>query len=100
MDFSLNEKQEKLKKAARDFLEKECTESLIREMEEDDDGYSPELWRKVAGLGWLGLVYPEKYGGTGGSILDLTVLYEELGRDGKLRRRIIEVFKNPKEVKK
>jgi alkylation response protein AidB-like acyl-CoA dehydrogenase len=69
-----------LKKTARDFLEKECPESFVREMEEDDDGHSPELWHKIADLGWLGLVYPEKYGGTGGSFLDLTVLYEETGR--------------------
>jgi alkylation response protein AidB-like acyl-CoA dehydrogenase len=80
MDFAISEEQEMLKKTARDFLEKECPESFIREMEEDDDGYSPELWRKIADLGWLGLVYPEKYGGTGGSFLDLTVLYEEMGR--------------------
>lgn len=80
MDYSMSEGQEMLKTAARDFLEKECPESLVREMEEDDDGYSPELWRKIADLGWLGLVYPEKYGGIGGSIVDLAVLYEEMGR--------------------
>lgn len=70
MDFSLSEEQEMLKTMARDFLEKECPESLVREMERDDKGYSPELWRKIADLGWLGLIYPEKYGGTGGNILD------------------------------
>ncbi len=80
MDFSLNEEQVMLKTMARDFLEKECPESFIREVEKGDQGYSPELWRKIADLGWLGLIYPEKYGGTGGSILDLAVLYEEMGR--------------------
>jgi len=80
MDFSLSAEQEKLKKTAREFLEKECPESFVREMEEDDGGYSPEVWRKVAGLGWLGLAYPKKYGGQGGSFLDLAILYEEMGR--------------------
>ncbi|MFC1864430.1 acyl-CoA dehydrogenase family protein [Chloroflexota bacterium] len=80
MDYSMSEEQEMLKKMARDFLETECSESFVREIEEDDDGYSPELWRKIADLGWLGLVYPEKYGGTEGSFLDLAVLYEEMGR--------------------
>ncbi|MFC1958175.1 acyl-CoA dehydrogenase family protein [Chloroflexota bacterium] len=80
MDFSLNEEQEMLKTAARDFLEAECPESLVRAVEEDEEGYSPELWRKIADLGWLGLVYPEKYGGEGMSFLDLAVLYEEMGR--------------------
>jgi len=80
MDFSLSEEQEMLKTMARDFLEKECPESFVRDMDEDEDGYSPEVWRKIADLGWLGLIYPEKYGGTEGSILDLAVLYEEMGR--------------------
>ena len=80
MDFSLNEEQEKTKKEARAFLEKECPESFVREMEEDDEGFSPELWGKMADLGWLGIVYPEQYGGKGGSFTDLSVIYEEMGR--------------------
>ncbi|MBL7209047.1 MAG: acyl-CoA/acyl-ACP dehydrogenase [Dehalococcoidia bacterium] len=80
MDFSMSEEQEMLKKQARDFLEAECPESVVREVEKGDKGYSPELWRKTADLGWTGLVYPEKYGGTGGSFLDLAVLHEEMGR--------------------
>jgi len=80
VDFSLNEEQEMLKTAARDFLEKECPISLVRDLEEDEKGYSPELWRKMAELGWLGLVFPEEYGGVGGNFLDLTVLLEEMGR--------------------
>ncbi len=80
MDYALSEEQEMLKRVARDFLETECPESFVREMEEDDDGHSPEVWRKIADLGWLGIIYPEQYGGTGGSILDLAVLYEEMGR--------------------
>ena len=80
MDFSLNEEQEMLKTTARDFLERECPISLVREMEEDEAGYSLELWHKMAELGWLGLVFPEEYGGSGGDFLDLTVLLEEMGR--------------------
>ncbi|MFC1920024.1 acyl-CoA dehydrogenase family protein, partial [Chloroflexota bacterium] len=53
--------------------------ALVREMEEDDKGYPPELWQKMAELGWLGLVFPERYCGTGGSFLDLVVLLEEMG---------------------
>ncbi len=80
MDFSMSEEQEMLRKTARDFLETECPESVVREAEKGDEGYSPELWRKTADLGWMGLAYPEKYGGTGGSFLDLAVLYAEFGR--------------------
>jgi len=80
MDFSLSQEQQMLKTSARDFLETECPEKLVRDMEEDKKGYSPELWKKIADLGWLGLIYPEEYDGTGGSILDMAVLCEELGR--------------------
>ena len=80
MDFALSEEQEMLRKTARDFLEKECPERFVREVEKDEKGYSPGLWRQIAELGWLGIVFPEKYGGAGGSILDLAVLYEEIGR--------------------
>ncbi|MBI4186165.1 MAG: acyl-CoA/acyl-ACP dehydrogenase [Chloroflexi bacterium] len=80
MDFALSEEQEMLKKMAREFLERACTESLVREVERGDKGYSPELWRKIAELGWTGMVFPEKYGGTESSLLDMAVLYEEMGR--------------------
>lgn len=80
MDLGLNEEQEMLKNFARDFLEKECPESLVRAMEEDEKGYSPELWQKMAQQGWQGLIIPEQYGGTGMGFLDLIVLLEEFGR--------------------
>ncbi len=80
MDFSLSEEQKMLQTMARDFLEKECPRSLVREMETDPTGHSLELWRKMAGLGWQGLIIPESYGGQGFSFLDLAVLLEETGR--------------------
>jgi len=80
MDFALSEQQEMLKSAANEFLTKECTKKLVREMEKDEKGYSPDLWKKMADLGWMGLVYPEKYGGSELSFIDLTVLLEQMGR--------------------
>lgn len=79
MDLALSEEQEMLKKVARDFLKKECPKQLVRELDESETGYSPELWRKMAELGWMGLVFPEKYGGSGRSFLDLAILLEEMG---------------------
>lgn len=79
MELGLTEEQEMLKTSARDFLEKECPKQLVRQLDESDKGYSPELWRKMAELGWMGLVFPEKYGGSGGSFLDLIVLLEAMG---------------------
>jgi len=49
-------------------------------MEEDDKGYSPQLWKQMAEQGWQGLLLPEQYGGAGFDFLDLCVLLEEFGR--------------------
>ena len=80
MNFGLTEEQKMLRKSARDFLESECPASLVKEMAEDEKGYSPHLWQKMARLGWQGLVFPSRYGGGGGTFLDLVILVEETGR--------------------
>lgn len=80
MDLGLTEIQQMLKNSAREFLSQECPSTLVREMEEDSRGYTDELWRNIAGLGWPGVAIPEQYGGTGGTFLDLAVLLEEIGR--------------------
>jgi alkylation response protein AidB-like acyl-CoA dehydrogenase len=80
MDINFTEEQEMLRASARDFLEKECTDEIIAEVETGRLGYSPDLWNKIAELGWLGLVFPEQYGGSEMTLVDLAVLYEEFGR--------------------
>ena len=81
MDLRLTETQEILKKMARDFLTTECPKALVRKLEQSEEGYSPELWKKMAELGWMGLIIPEEYGGMGYSFQDLVVLLEEIGRN-------------------
>ena len=80
MDLALSEEQEMVKKMARDFLTDKFPKTAVKEIEESELGYSPELWREMAGLGWMGLALPEKYGGGDMSFLDLAVLLEEMGR--------------------
>ena len=79
MEFDFTEEQKILRKSAHDFLSREFPRDVVSELEESDLGYSPELWRKMADLGWMGLILPEEYGGSGGSYLDLMVLLEEMG---------------------
>jgi alkylation response protein AidB-like acyl-CoA dehydrogenase len=81
MDLDLTEEQEMLQTMARDFLTKECPKTLVRELEEDEKGYSPELWRKMAELGWMGLVLPAEYDGMEMGFLDLIILLQEMGRN-------------------
>jgi alkylation response protein AidB-like acyl-CoA dehydrogenase len=80
MDLSLTEAQDLLRNSARQFLEEECPEEHVRAMEQDELGYSPELWKKMANLGWHGLMIPEQYAGAGMTFLELCVLVEEFGR--------------------
>ncbi|MBM4446939.1 MAG: acyl-CoA dehydrogenase [Chloroflexi bacterium] len=81
MDFSFTEEQEMLRTMARDFLANECPKSKVRELDKDEKGYDPQMWRNMAELGWMGLVFPEEYGGTGASFVDLVALMEEMGRN-------------------
>jgi alkylation response protein AidB-like acyl-CoA dehydrogenase len=80
VDLGFTETQELLRNAAREFLENECPETHVREMEEDPRGYSTELWKKMADQGWQGLLIPEQYGGAGLDFIDFCVLLEEFGR--------------------
>ncbi|MBI2867869.1 MAG: acyl-CoA/acyl-ACP dehydrogenase [Chloroflexi bacterium] len=80
MDFNLTQEQEMLRSSARDFLQREWSAARLREVEATELGYSRELWRKTAALGWMGIIIPEEYGGMGGGLTDLGVVVEETGR--------------------
>ncbi|HLC42192.1 MAG TPA: acyl-CoA dehydrogenase [Methylomirabilota bacterium] len=80
MDFAFSQEQEMLRTTARNFLEKECPTSVVRKLMAMPEGATPELWAKLAELGWLGLIYPEAYDGAGLGFVDLTVVMEEMGR--------------------
>ena len=80
MDVLPNEEEQMVKNLAREFLEAECPSRLARDMEKDDLGYPPELWKQLADLGWLGISLPERYGGQGLPLTYLGLISEELGR--------------------
>ena len=80
MDLSLNETQQMLRNTAKDFFASECSETHVREMETDQEGYNKQLWEKIANQGWLGVPFPEKYSGFGLSFLEFCILLEEAGR--------------------
>lgn len=80
MDLSLTESQKMLKSAARDFLKNEYPWTAIKQIDQSEFGFSPELWRKIADMGWMGMVFPESYGGMDSSLHDLAIIYEEMGQ--------------------
>ncbi len=80
MDFGFSAEQEQIRQSARDFLAKECPMTLVRTLMEDEQGHSEALWKQMAELGWMGLIFPETYGGAGLTHVDLVVVLEEMGR--------------------
>jgi alkylation response protein AidB-like acyl-CoA dehydrogenase len=79
MDLSLTETQQLLKSGVEDFIARESPREAIIELVQTDEGYSRDTWNKAAEIGWLGMVIPEEYGGSGSSLTDTAVVYEALG---------------------
>ncbi len=80
MDILPSEEEQMLKNVAREFLEAEISTAMVREMELDELGYPPALWKQMADLGWLGLALPEQYGGQGLPLTYLGLIVQEAGR--------------------
>ncbi len=80
MDFSLSKEQKGLKDSARRFLRTECPSEFVRDMEEDETGYTHEFWQKVVKLDWMSMMLPEEYDGLDASLLDFILMMEEIGR--------------------
>ena len=79
MDFNLSENQNMIKDTISNFAKKELTKELVQEHDEEKK-YPHELYQKIAELGFLGLPFPEKYSGFGGTVLDMVILLEELSK--------------------
>src|SRR5690242_13965538 len=80
MDVLLNDEERAVAESAREFLEGECSPSLVRAMEKDPLGYPPELWKKTAELGWQGMCLPEDVGGSDMPLVYLGLVLKEVGR--------------------
>ena len=80
MNFGFNEEQELLRSTARKFFDNECSSETVRKLMDSPEGMTPDLWKKLAEQGWLGLIVPDEHGGMGLGIVDLVVLMEEMGR--------------------
>jgi alkylation response protein AidB-like acyl-CoA dehydrogenase len=78
----LTEEQELLQHTVREFVRDQSSLQRIRALRDtgDPDGFSRALWRQMAGLGWVGIVIPEEFGGAGLGYTDLIVVMEEMGR--------------------
>jgi len=79
MYFDLTDEQQAIKATAREFLAARFMSERIREIAASEDGFDAGAWREMSELGWPGLALPEEWGGQGLGIVDLAVLFEEMG---------------------
>jgi len=82
MDFRLSPAQQILTTTARAFLRQHCPPELVQRLALDERGFDEALWRRMAELGWPGLMIPSDLGGSDGTLLDVILLVEEMGRAG------------------
>jgi alkylation response protein AidB-like acyl-CoA dehydrogenase len=80
MNLDFDETQAMLRTQARDFITEQCPMSLVRELALTAEGYSPEVWKSMADLGWMSIPFPEQYGGVDMTFFELLLLLEEMGR--------------------
>ena len=80
MDFSFTDEQKLLKQQVVEFAQKEIAPGAAERDEEAR--FDRDIWDKAAELGYMGLPFPEEYGGSGASVVDTCVVGEALGYGG------------------
>lgn len=80
LDLDFTEEQDMLREMVRGLLTQYASDEAVRAMEDDPVGYSAELWSRLGELDLLGMLLPSEYGGSGMTMLEGVILYEELGR--------------------
>jgi alkylation response protein AidB-like acyl-CoA dehydrogenase len=82
MDLILSSEARLVRDTAFDFFREKSPVSALRGLRDsrDPDGFSRELWREMAELGWAGFVVPEEFGGSAFGVLGLGLVMEAAGR--------------------
>jgi acyl-CoA dehydrogenase len=80
LSLFFTEEHEMLRQSIREFCEKELAPNA--QQWEDDEGFPDWVFKRMGELGYLGLHFPEEYGGGGGDYFTNIVLAEEIGRSG------------------
>ncbi len=78
MDFEFTEEQNMLRDTFKKFCDKEITPEYVRWVDENCDWLPQEMIKKIADLGYMGILVPEEYGGLGLGYVDQCVAMEEL----------------------
>ncbi len=78
MDFTFSERELEVKKLARDFAEKEIAPIVMKYDESQEFPF--EIINKLGELGFMGIIFPEEYGGSNFSITEYAIIIEEISR--------------------
>lgn len=79
MDLSLNDTQRLIQDSARDFVRGSCERDVLLKLDRKPAQFMDKLWPQMARMVWTGIAIPEQYGGSGNTLTDVGVLFEELG---------------------
>src|ERR1700689_3009095 len=79
MDFGFTEEQRMLRESVRKLLLRHAPPEYVRQHDRERT-YPEELYQACAEAGLIGLPFPEEFGGAGGSLLDMTIVAEEIAR--------------------
>ena len=79
MDFELTQDQKDIKNAAREFAVNEFTKERAEEYDRNEE-FPFDLWKKACELGFIGVHFPEEYGGAGMGVLENILIVEEFCR--------------------
>ncbi|HTX45609.1 MAG TPA: acyl-CoA dehydrogenase family protein [Solirubrobacteraceae bacterium] len=79
---NLTDEQRSFVESIRDFAKREVgtREQRDKVTRNGQEPHSPEIYAKVAELGWFGVAIGEEYGGSGGGAVDMCLLFEESTR--------------------
>jgi len=82
MALVLTEEQSMLRDSARGLISDKAPVSHLRQLRDSKDatGFSRELWKAFAEMGFSGLLVPESFGGSGLGCVEAGVVMEEIGR--------------------
>ncbi len=80
MDFDFTSDQVMLRNSVREYLSEKVPTAFVRKMGDDPTGLDKAMWKEMAGLGWLGLTFPEENDGLGLGMVELASVLEEMGR--------------------
>ncbi len=79
MKFDYSEEQQLVSDSVRRFVAQDYGFEARRRILASEEGYSPEVWAKLAGIGLLGLPLPAELGGFGGRAVDMMSVMEAMG---------------------